>query len=69
MSRRTLAPLTERLVTLEQAADLLQVSPVTVRRMVSRSELRAYRVGRFIRFDPADLARACQPIPTYPHSA
>lgn len=47
----------ERMYTMEQAAELLQVSPETVRRWVARGQLRARRFGpRVIRIDAADLA-------------
>ncbi|WP_271395915.1 helix-turn-helix domain-containing protein [Neomicrococcus lactis] len=42
--------------TLERTAEFLDCSVITVRRMISRGELRAYRYGkRLIRIDPADL--------------
>lgn len=45
------------LLTLKQAAAWLNTSETTVRRMIARGELRAYRFGpRLIRVDPADLA-------------
>lgn len=44
------------MVTLAAAANTLGVSPRTVRRMIARGELKAYRYGpRLIRIDPADL--------------
>lgn len=61
MPRRP-APLTVRQITLTQAAELLQVHPNTVRRMVSRGQLRAYYIGRHIRIDPVDLAALRQPV-------
>lgn len=39
----------------EQAADYLNVSPAFVRRAASDRRLRHFRIGKFIRFDPADL--------------
>lgn len=45
------------LLTLKQAATWLSTSETTVRRMIARGELRAYRFGpRLSRVDPADLA-------------
>jgi excisionase family DNA binding protein len=50
----------EELLTVAQAADVLKVSPLTVRRMVERGELRAIRLGgqanRQLRIDRAELA-------------
>lgn len=44
-------------LTIAEAANLISASPSTIRRMISRGELRAYRFGkRLIRIDPADLA-------------
>ena len=39
----------------EQIADLLQLSPKSVRRLIKRGELRAYRVGRQLRVSQEDL--------------
>lgn len=45
------------LLTLKQAAMWLNTSETTVRRMIARGDLRAYRFGpRLIRIDPSDLA-------------
>lgn len=39
------------------------VSASTIRRMIARGELRAYRIGeRGIRIDPADFERALVPV-------
>lgn len=60
MTRRVPAPLTftGRQLTVAEAADLLNVSLNTIRRMIYRGELRARRFGtsRVLRIDPADLA-------------
>ena len=42
-------------LTLRQAADYLQVAAVTIRRAVASGELRAYRVGKLLRFRAEDL--------------
>jgi excisionase family DNA binding protein len=34
--------------------------------MISRRELRAYRIGRHIRIDPADLGKARTPVTAAP---
>jgi len=44
------------LLTLLQAADTLQVSIRSVRRLVDAGALPAIRIGRLVRIDPADLA-------------
>lgn len=41
----------QRLLSVQEVADWLQVSLPTVRREVERGELRAKRVGRQLRFD------------------
>jgi excisionase family DNA binding protein len=44
------------LLTTREAADLLNVHPRTVQRLVERGELAAVRVGTAVRFDRTDLA-------------
>lgn len=51
---RMIAP-RQRYLSAEQAADYLNVSPTFIRRAASDRRLRHFRVGKFIRFDPADL--------------
>lgn len=43
------------LLTVAEAAELLRIDPYTVRRYVNRGELPAYRIGRELRIDPAEL--------------
>jgi len=45
----------ERLLTTEEVAELLRIDPVTVRRLVTRGELIAYRIAGEYRFTPADV--------------
>ena len=45
----------ERLLTVPDAAEALQVSSKTVRRLIARGELSALRVGRQLRIPPRDL--------------
>lgn len=53
-----------RLVTLETAAEYLDVSQLTVRRRIASGQLRAYRLGaRAIRVDLADVDALLLPIP------
>ena len=57
--------MTERaFLTVPQAAKVLQVSDVTVRRMIDRGELRARRCGRLIRIpaDALDLPTSVVPL-------
>lgn len=50
-------------LTIAQAAEALATSTSTIRRMISRGELRAYRYGpRLIRIDPADLQAIRQQV-------
>jgi excisionase family DNA binding protein len=45
----------EQFMTSEEIAELLHVDPVTIRRLVNKSELSAYRIGADYRFAPSDL--------------
>jgi len=45
----------ERLMTTEEVADLLRLDVVTVRRLVARGELSAYRIAGEYRFTPSGL--------------
>ena len=47
----------ERLLTTEEVADLLRIEPVTVRRLIMRKDLPAYRIAGEFRFAPSDLER------------
>lgn len=50
-------------LTIPQAAELLAVSSDTIRRMIARGELRAYRYGpRINRIDPEDLLKVREPV-------
>lgn len=50
-------------LTLEQAAELLQVSVDTIRRMITRGEVDARRFGpRLIRVNPESLIAAGRPL-------
>lgn len=50
-------------ISIAEAADRLSVGPKTVRRMISRGELPARRIGkRLIRIDAADLAHLGRPL-------
>lgn len=56
---------TPNYVSIQAAADLFEVSPRTIRRMIGRGELTGYRLGpRAIRIDLNELAGLLRPIPT-----
>ncbi len=53
------------LLTIAQAATFLGIHHITVRRMISSGELKAYRYGpRVIRIDRADLDKLRRPVTT-----
>ena len=45
----------EHLMTSEEVAEILHVDPVTIRRLVNKNELAAYRIGADYRIAPSDL--------------
>lgn len=45
----------EQFLTVDQTADVLQVSPRHVRRLIARGALVAHRFGRLVRIGPVDL--------------
>ncbi len=45
----------EHLKTSEEIAEILHVDPVTIRRLVNKGDLSAYRIGADYRFAPSDL--------------
>jgi excisionase family DNA binding protein len=47
----------ERLMTTEEVAELLRIDPVTVRRLVTRGDLVAYRIAGEYRFTQVDVER------------
>lgn len=50
----------ETFMTSEEIAELLHVDPVTIRRLVNKGELSAYRIGADYRFAPSDLQNYLQ---------
>lgn len=44
------------LLTYREVAQTFKTSQMTVRRMVERGELTAIKLGRVVRFDPAEVA-------------
>lgn len=50
----------EQFMTSEEVAELLHVDPVTIRRLVNKGELSAYRIGADYRFAPSDLQNYLQ---------
>lgn len=49
-------------LTIAQTAEALSCSQDSVRRLISRGELRAYRFGRLIRIEAADIGQAGRPV-------
>ena len=45
-----------RLHTIDETAELLNVSPRTVRRLIEAGALRAHRIGRLVRISDEDIA-------------
>ena len=50
----------EKLMTSEEVAEILHVDPVTIRRLINRGDLSAYRIGADYRIAPADLTSYLQ---------
>jgi excisionase family DNA binding protein len=46
-----------RLLSIDQLADHLGVTPRHVRRLIAERRVPFLRVGRFVRFDPGDIAK------------
>lgn len=61
--------MSDNLMTIQDAAAYLSVAPITIRRLISRGELKARKVGRVIRLDPRDVAKVGKPIRTYTPAA
>lgn len=53
-----------RFVSIDAAAEYLDLATVTIRRHIASGALPAYRVGRRIKIDLADLDRFAVRIPT-----
>jgi excisionase family DNA binding protein len=49
-------PRSEQYLTLEQAAEMIQVSPRSIQRAVAAGHLRCLRAGRLLRFRLSDIA-------------
>ena len=45
------------LLTAEALAELLAIDPAVVRRLVWQGRLPHFKIGRLVRFDPAEIAR------------
>ena len=48
--------MTDKLLTMEEAPDRLNITPRHVRRLVFERRIAYRKVGRFVRFHPDDLA-------------
>lgn len=55
--RKSEVPGGNKLLTKVQVADLMGVSWRTVNRLVASGKLKAVRVGRLLRFEPAEIER------------
>lgn len=53
------------ILTIPEAGEMLGLSPTTIRRLISRGELKAHRVGRGIRIRSIDIDKALKPIKAY----
>lgn len=58
----------KKLLTVTELADILSVNQLTIRRMVKRGQLSAVRIGRAVRFDPADIDAFLTTVRTGPVS-
>jgi excisionase family DNA binding protein len=47
----------QKLLTKKEAAEILNVSPRTINRLVAARDLKAVRHGRIFRVDPAEIER------------
>ena len=57
MSDAPAATMRSRYLSIVEAADYLNVGVRFMRRLVADRRIRYFKVGRFLRFDPSDLAR------------
>lgn len=60
--------LRDQVLSIAAAAEYLDVSKDTVRRLISRGDLKAYRIGRSIRIHPRDVMKAFKPVTTFRRS-
>jgi len=56
--------MSKELLTTSEVADLLKVHEVTVRRWVSDGTLKAYKVGRVLRFKTEDVEKYLESVST-----
>lgn len=50
------------LLTVHQVAEALGCSHWTIRRMISRGELKAVRIGQMLRIDPREVRKVIKPV-------
>lgn len=60
--RTRTAPTSVPFLTLKETAQHTKASEKTLRRMIARGELKAYKFGRQIRIKPADIEKALKPV-------
>ena len=51
------------LLTVEEAAELLKITPYTIREMIKRGEIPAAKIGRFYRIKRSDLIALVSTMP------
>lgn len=51
-------------VSIGNAAEILDCSKDTIRNMIARGQLNAYRIGHMIRIKRTDIQRIAKPIPS-----
>ncbi|GAA4453066.1 excisionase family DNA-binding protein [Phytohabitans houttuyneae] len=56
MSAKSLAPLPDEMLTIEEAAARIKMSARYVRRLIAERRIPFHRLGRSVRIHPADLA-------------
>jgi excisionase family DNA binding protein len=59
-TRRGMTHLSTQLLTIEQLAERLGITVRHVRRLVAERRLPYYKVGRLVRFDPAEISQWLQ---------
>lgn len=60
----TIAPVVDgKFLTYSQAAEKLQVSHRYMRKLCASRQIKAKKLGRIVRIDPAELDRFCRALP------
>ncbi len=56
------AAVTKQYLSVNEAAEILDMNHYTIRREIAKGRIKAYRLGRTIRIRPEDLAKALKPV-------